>query len=163
MPCSTSKHLWRGCKILSWGKSQSWSLSLSQHQGVLPSVKASLHMGSLLGNNVLMMKEMAHKHWAFIRLYSSVDSLKSNKHLHNHSAVCLKESDSVSSDVHGMLCLSPALWVSFWMFFQALGCKVIPQQCYQLCVHGGREQSIDKLKSWNFSAVGNVAPWQFSF
>lgn len=106
------------CKILSWGKSQIWSLSLSRHQGVLPSVKASLHVGSLLGNNVLMMKEMSHKCWAFIGLYSSLDSLKSNKHLHSHSAVRLKESGSVSSGVRGMLCLSPALWVSFGWFFK---------------------------------------------
>lgn len=90
-------------------KSQSWSSSLSRHQEVLPSVKSLLPVSSLLGRNVLMEKEMVHKCRAFIRLHSSVDSLKPEKHFHSHSAVHLKESDSISSEVPGMSCLSPAL------------------------------------------------------
>lgn len=49
----------RRYKILGWRKSQSWSLR--EHQEFLPSAKASFPVGSLLGNDVLMEKEMVHK------------------------------------------------------------------------------------------------------
>lgn len=43
------------------GKITKLDSSLSRHQEVLPSVKSSFHVGSLLGINVLMEKEMVHK------------------------------------------------------------------------------------------------------
>lgn len=47
-----------------------------------------------------------------------------------------------------MCCVYLLHYVSFWMVFQAVGCKVIPQRCDHLCVHSDRKQSVDKLEMW---------------
>lgn len=43
------------------GKITKLQLKPEKAPGMLPSVKSSLHVGSLLGNNALMEKEMVHK------------------------------------------------------------------------------------------------------
>lgn len=43
------------------GKITKLQLKPEKAPGMFPSVKSSLHVGSLLGNNALMEKEMVHK------------------------------------------------------------------------------------------------------